>query len=195
MRFIVAFTGHRPKKLGGYGQGESSVVARNVRAVLGLLVHRIAEAHPGGVTFLSGMAQGVDTWAAEAVLEWRDVGRIPVRLVAVVPFEGQERIWPPPAQEGYRAILARADEVITLERPERRPSRDEVRGWLYARNHWIADRAELLVAVFDGSPGGTAETVRYAEQRGVPVLRLDPAPLGRMAPAEVVRFAEEVKLP
>lgn len=77
----------------------------------------------------------------------------------------------------------------------RTDERAKVRTWLHARNHWMVDRAHLLVAVFDGSPGGTAECVRYAEQRAVPVLRLDPAALGRMAPSGVVRFAEEVRLP
>lgn len=59
-KYVVAFTGHRPGHL-GYGAEETSPTTRAVRAVLGTVVWRIAEAHPEGVTFLCGMAQGVDT--------------------------------------------------------------------------------------------------------------------------------------
>jgi uncharacterized phage-like protein YoqJ len=191
--FVVAFTGHRPPRLGGYGPGENSRIARNVRAVLAHVVRRIIAAHPEGVTFLSGMAQGVDTRAAEIVIAQRTAGAQGVGLIAVVPFEGyEERLWPQAAQEQYRTILARADEVVVLQRPSGVPTRGQATGWLHARNRWMVDRADLLVAVFDGSPGGTAETVSYAHRRGVPVMRIDPTVVRTLEPAELVQFAQQM---
>lgn len=59
----------------------------------------------------------------------------------------------------------------------------------------LVDRPQLGSAVFDGSVSRTAETVRYAAQRDVPALRLDPVQITRLGPAEMARFAEEVVLP
>jgi uncharacterized phage-like protein YoqJ len=194
--FVVAFTGHRPTRLGGYRPGEDSPVARNVRTVLDHVVRRIIAAHPEGVTFLSGMAQGVDTWAAEIVIAQRLAGARAAHLIAVVPVEGhEERLWPQAAQERYRTILARADEVVVLQRPSGVPTRGQATGWLHARNRWMVDRADLLVAVFDGSPGGTAETVSYAHRRGVPVVRIDPAAVRTLEPAELAQFAQQLTIP
>lgn len=46
----------------------------------------------GFVTFISGMARGVDIWAAEIVLRLRDEG-MPIHLICASPFEGFERSW------------------------------------------------------------------------------------------------------
>jgi uncharacterized phage-like protein YoqJ len=192
--FVVAFTGHRPTRLGGYGAGENSPIARNVRTTLDHVVDQIIAAHPEGATFISGMAQGVDTWAAEIVIVQRGLGAQNVRLLAAVPFAGQERVWPRTAQERYRAILAQADEVVTLRHPAGIPTSAQVTGWLHARNRWMVDRADLLVAVFDGSPGGTAEAVRYARDLGVPTARIDPGAIRASTPAELAQLARRITI-
>ena len=38
------------------------------------------------------------------------------------------------------------------------------------RNYAMVQEAQLLISVFDGRPGGTASTVRYAEKQGVEIL-------------------------
>ena len=38
----------------------------------------------------------------------------------------------------------------------------------------MVDHADLLLAAYDGKPGGTAGTIAYAKRRGVKVLRLPP---------------------
>ena len=58
------FTGHRPEKI---GIPEETVIA--------LLDKAISEAIRSGYsTFISGMARGVDIWAAEIVFKYRDAG-------------------------------------------------------------------------------------------------------------------------
>ena len=58
------FTGHRPEKI---GIPEGTVIA--------LLDKAISEAIQSGYsTFISGMARGVEIWAAEIVLKYRDAG-------------------------------------------------------------------------------------------------------------------------
>jgi uncharacterized phage-like protein YoqJ len=191
--FAVAFTGHRPPRLGGYGAGENSPIARNVRTALGHVVDRIIAAHPEGTIFMSGMAQGVDTWAAEIVIARRNSGPRGVQLTAVVPFTGHERVWPRAAQERHRAILMQADEVAIIQRcgPET-PTPAQVRMWLRERNDYMVARADLVVAVFDGSPGGTAEAVSYARRVGVPIIRIDPATVRTMGAADLEQLAQQL---
>ena len=76
------FTGHRPEKI---GIPDETVIA--------LLDKAISEAIQSGYrTFISGMARGVDIWAAEIVLRLRDAGQ-PIRLICVSPYEGFEGSW------------------------------------------------------------------------------------------------------
>ena len=76
------FTGHRPEKL---NMPETEVIA--------WLESEIRKAIDDGfVTFISGMAHGVDIWAAEIVLRLRDEGK-PIHLICASPFEGFERSW------------------------------------------------------------------------------------------------------
>lgn len=159
----VAFTGHRPDKLRRYREDA-------VRAALDDAVSRIVGRHPGAL-FLSGMALGVDQVAAELVIRARD-GGLPCLLAAIVPFQGQDSRWPARDQERYRSLLARADQVVVLGQAP--ASWRQARDMLLARNRWMVRAADLLLAVWDGSPGGTAHTVREAVRAGVTVARFDP---------------------
>ena len=96
----ACFTGHRPHKL---HQPESVVIAA--------LEEKIREAIDDGfVTFISGMAWGVDIWAAEIVLRLKAEGH-PIHLVAAVPYEGFERGWRDDWKHRYHAVLSAADSL------------------------------------------------------------------------------------
>ena len=45
------------------------------------------------------------------------------------------------------------------------------------RNRYMVDQADVLIAVWDGSPSGTGKTVRYAHQQGKSVTVIDPVSL------------------
>lgn len=147
----VSFTGHRSYR------GEADAPLRE-------LLRRLYG--DGFRSFFSGMAVGFDLAAAEAVLELK--AEFPdVRLVCVLPFEGQERRFPETARTRYRRVLAEADERIVVC-PEYRPECYRL------RNDRLVAEASLLVAWYDGSPGGTGYTVRRAERTGIPVEHLAP---------------------
>ena len=146
-RTSVAFTGHRTYR---------GAAADALRRTVGELYAR------GFRTFLSGMAVGFDLAAAEAVLELRE--RAPgVRLVAAVPFRGQEMRFSPADRERFRRVLAEADSVEVLAPAYHR-------GCYAVRNDFLVDNARVLVAWYDGSPGGTRYTVRRALGRGLEVV-------------------------
>ena len=92
-----------------------------------------------------------------------------LRLVAVIPFRGQESRFPAADRERFRRVLAAADQSVTLS-----PSYHA--GCYAVRNNYLVEHAALLVAWYDGSPGGTHYTVRRALGRGLEFINLHPHP-------------------
>ena len=90
-----------------------------------------------------------------------------LRLVAVIPFRGQESRFPAVDRERFRRVLAAADHIVTLS-----PSYHA--GCYAVRNNYLVEHAALLVAWSDGSPGGTHYTVRRALVRGLEFINLHP---------------------
>lgn len=160
---ICAFTGHRPERL-PWGTDETDPRCRALKV---LLRQRVQEAYARGCrTFLCGMARGCDWYFAEAVIAARAEGDAPqARLEAMVPCPSQSERWPEPDRARYRTLLAACDAVTVLE-PVYTP------GCMLRRNREMVHRAQLLITVYDGGSGGTAATIRAAQQRGVALLPL-----------------------
>lgn len=158
----VAFTGHRSYR----GEADNA------------LSHALESLYARGFrTFLSGMAVGFDLAAADAVLALRR--RCPdVRLVAVIPFRGQEHTFSPAERQHYREVLEAADASVVLAEAYHP-------GCFRARNDWLVAHAAWLVTWYDGSAGGTHYTVGRAVRAGRMLLHLHPE-----TPAAAVRDPE-----
>lgn len=159
-----AFTGHRPKSFPwGYDENAPSCVL--LKEVLASQISALAE--QGVTDFLSGMAQGVDLWCTQIVLDLRKKNPA-LKFHAILPCEGQERKWTALAQEHYRSILAQANEVIYV-------GEEYSRNCMLKRNRYMVDRASILLAVYNGTyRSGTGMTVRYAQKLGREVIIIDP---------------------
>jgi len=168
----VAFTGHRPKDLdlpsgkleGGLPEEVGSSIPRlepddpKVNAIKEALRSKIREQI--GLekdTFVSGMAEGVDTWAAEEVLALKK--EFPnIRLIAAVPFEGQEKLWSKISQKRYHGLLDRADGVVIVGKNERGAS---VPALFNQRNEFMKNISSDVIAVYGGKRlGGTYNMVK-----------------------------------
>jgi uncharacterized phage-like protein YoqJ len=164
----ACFTGHRPNKLGGYN--ESNAIMTDVKTRLERAIDYTVDSL-GITTFISGMALGVDMAAAELVLKWRDqFPRYGIRLIAAVPFEGQERMWPDTSQDRRHDVLAQADAVEYVCEPG-------YAAWkMQKRNAWMVDNSSLVIAVWDGTKGGTGNCVEYARkaEHKPRIIRIDP---------------------
>ncbi|MFS0841191.1 SLOG family protein [Paenibacillus sp. 1P03SA] len=149
----VCFTGHRPSKLGGYN--ENNPVMQYVKRELAAKIDAaIANGHK---TFISGMALGVDTVAAEIVLARRSTGSS-IRLIAAIPFSGQENRWNEESRVHWANIVQAADGVFYVNAPG-------YAAWkMQTRNEWMVDRSSLVIAVWDGTSGGTGNCVKYARK-------------------------------
>ena len=156
-----SFTGHRPSKLPwGFREDDSRCVA---------LKRRIADAveaayEEGYRHFLCGMAMGCDLYFCECVLALRS--RVPdVTVEAVIPCPTQADEWPEELALRYRALVAACD-YETLVSAKYTP------GCMQRRNRYLVDHASLLIAAYDGTSGGTRNTIQYAFQRQVEVVDL-----------------------
>ncbi len=130
---------HRPNKFPWkYDEKDERCVA--LKAVLTEQIEKLAAR---GVTdFYSGMALGVDTWAAIAVLALRARNQA-VKLHCVLPCEGQELTWTAPAQASYKRILREADSVEYVNRLYHSKC-------MLERNQRLVDSAGILLAVYNG---------------------------------------------
>jgi len=154
---IIAVTGHRPNRLGNEYNGvgpysdyiwiELSKVIRNFRPK----------------KMISGMAQGVDTIFAQVAMSME------IPLIAAVPFRGQASKWPAKAQKSYEIILDHPDTDVRIitEGPYHK-------GVYHARDRWMVDNCDKLVAVWNGSESGTGYTVKYAQSTKKQIILINP---------------------
>ena len=141
MTLCIAGTGHRPNKLGGYG--------KDVQQRLYTLALQQLQAL-GATEVISGMALGWDQAVAQAAT------RLALPWKAYVPFEGQELQWPALSQAAYHSLLRDATEVVVC-------SEGGYSGKaMQERNERMVDDCDLLLALWDGTGGGTANCLRYA---------------------------------
>lgn len=149
-----AFTGHRPERL-----------ALPEEDVIFWLNVQIRQAVNDGYTeFITGMQRGVDIWAAEAVLKLSEEDKN-IRLIAACAFRGMEDQWDATWRRRYGDILRAADGIHYIgDRPGMQA--------FFARNHWMVDHASRLIAVYTGAPGGTKETIEYAESKQLQIVSM-----------------------
>ena len=114
-----------------------------------------------GVTeFYVGNHGSFDRMAARGVIAAKQ-RHLEVRLTMLLPYHPAEREVVLPA--GFDGSLYP-------------PGMENVpRRFAIARaNRWMVEHTSRLIAIFDGSPGGTAHTVRLAEARGLDICFLSP---------------------
>lgn len=115
------------------------------------------------------MAVGADIEFAEVALE------LGLPLVAAIPLDTQDAAWPADAKARYWRALYRAALVTSVWREPGYEARD-LGARFHARNRWMIDHSETVIAVWDGrTSGGTWATVREVLRRNRRVLVVDPA--------------------
>lgn len=86
-----------------------------------------------------------------------------------IPFKGQELAWQPKNQAYYNRLLNECHEIVYVSEPSDF-------GWvgtkMQKRNKWMVDRCDVLLAMWDGSDGGTANCIRYAYKKRTKVVNL-----------------------
>ena len=158
----IAITGHRPSKLNNEYNLDGPI-SEYIRSKIIIILDKIEENRCEIDYLISGMALGVDTLFALLAF------RRGIKLIAAIPFEGQEKVWPQSSKSNYSLIL---NNPLTTKKFISEPG---YATWkMQKRNEWMVDNCDLLIAVWDGSEGGTANCVKYAKKVKKPILHINP---------------------
>lgn len=143
MRLVISATGHRPNKLGGYGQ---DAYIRLVKLAENYLV----ELKPTDI--ITGMALGWDqAWAHAGI-------NLGIKVHAAIPFLGQESQWPESSQKHFKWLFYQCAGQIIVSEGGYSPYKMQV------RNEWMVDHSHRVAALWNGTTGGTANCVKYAQK-------------------------------
>lgn len=162
----VAFTGFRPAKFRRIAPDKDMDTLRE--GVIGrceMAVEWLAER--GYNTFITGMAEGFDLWAAGAVLSVKKFYP-DLRLIAFIPHPEQTERFSTESLMLYREILTFTDERFCVS--DRHTS-----CCYFDRNRLMLAHSSLLVCYYDDlgiDSGGTKFTVENAQKDGRTIINL-----------------------
>ncbi len=154
----IAVTGHRPSKLNNEYDldGPVSFYIKN-EITEAFRVLKPTEA-------ITGMALGVDQLFALIAI---NAG---IKVHAAIPCANHDSRWPRKSRELYQKILS--DPLVEVYMVDDGPYAP----WkMQKRNEYMVDRCDKLIAVWDGTDGGTANCIGYAQEVGATILRIDPS--------------------
>ena len=78
------------------------------------------------------------------------------------------------AAEAVLELRARHDRLFAQADITTATGHAYTRSAMFRRNHYLVDNADLLLAAYDGQPGGTAMTCELARHYDVPVMKIKP---------------------
>ena len=162
-----AFTGHRPQSLPfGFNESDERCVAlkKTIRDEIIKLIEEEGVTH-----FISGMAIGVDMYAAEIVLGLK-ASYPGITLESAIPCESQAAKWTEALRDRYFDIASKCDKETLIQR-------HYTADCMHKRNRYMVDQADFVIAVWDGRPSGTGKTVQYAQNQGKSIRAISPKTL------------------
>ncbi len=150
---ILAGTGHRPDKLGGYD-------IQPTMRVIDFATRMMTREDPSQI--ITGMAIGWDMALAQAAIN------LNIPYHAYVPFEGQELKWPMSTRLYYKVLLNKAEHVKICS------TGGYSKASMQLRNQQMVDDCDVVAALWNGSPGGTQNCLSYAIMVGKPYVNYWP---------------------
>lgn len=136
---LVLVTGHKPPALGGY---DDNPISDRVKVKLSEILTAKKQIE-SNLVVVSGLGLGAEQLGAESAVE----SGLP--LAVVLPFPGQEEVWPAASKERYETLISKADQELLLEATK--PNSKQAAGMaLGRRENWLARNVQEAVVVWDG---------------------------------------------
>ena len=147
------FTGHR--MLSNY---DIEKIKKHLPTIITNLINN-------GVRYFGvGGAIGFDTIAALNVIDLRK-SHPEIKLISVLPCKSQNERWNEKDKEIYKEIINNSDKVVYT-------SEVYFKGCMHKRNRHLVDNSGYCICYLTRTQGGTAYTVDYALERGLPVINI-----------------------
>jgi uncharacterized phage-like protein YoqJ len=139
---IFSGFGHKPNEIGGYDKG-----------ILAKLIAFAVETIPqfGPTKIISGMSLGWEQALAMAAIE------LDIPLVAALPFEGHEKVWPDKTQIFYQSLLKEAKEVRVITSGGYEAAK------FFERDKWIVDKSEGIFIFWKNWKGEVEDILKPSE--------------------------------
>lgn len=154
---IIAVTGHRPNKLNNEYDGVGPV-SNHIREALQRNIDQFIP-----TKMISGMALGVDMIWSELAIK----NKIP--LISALPCANHHKKWPEKAQKRWLNIINH--KLCTTHFV----STNEYTAWcMQKRNEWMVNNCNMLIAVWDGTKGGTYNCIDYATTKLKQIIYITP---------------------
>ena len=164
--YSACFTGHRKIRNSFYNTDNPTPEWRALKEYLFSVIGTFVDNNIH--TFYTGMAIGVDTVAAEAVIAAR-ISKGPIGLIAAIPFPSQPSKWPQASKDNYSRILSHCSSAVNV-------NEDPYTPWkMHARDRYMVDNSHYIIGIWDGRDGGgTYSTVKYGMESGKHVFIINP---------------------
>jgi uncharacterized phage-like protein YoqJ len=159
----ACFTGHRPKSLPwGYDETKESCIkfkAELKKVLTGAIEYGITH-------FISGLALGIDMICAETIIELKHQFKN-ITLEGAIPCPNQDERWNAESKKRYAKLKKECDS-IHIVCPE---YSDDC---MNIRNKYMVDKSSVVIAIWNGKPSGTGNTVRFAKENGCKIRIINP---------------------
>lgn len=160
----LCFTGHRSQKL-PWGFNEEHPQCIKMKDRLYKVIENCIQY--GYTNFLCGMALGFDMICASILLDLKNTYP-QIKVYGILPCKDQHSMWPEKEKQRYNYLLSKLDGI--------RCKYDKYNSseCMLERNNYMINNSSLLVALFDGKPGGTQSTILKAEKANVRTFIIKP---------------------
>ena len=119
------------------------------------------------IHFIPEVALVVDTDAANIVLKY---SYPMIMLECAIPCETQAVKWNERDRDIYYDLLSKSDKETLLQQKY-------TSDCMQKRNEYMVDNSDYIIAVWNGKPSGTGNTVKYAMKNNKVVLLVNPQTL------------------
>ena len=169
--FAINVTGHRPDKLGNHWSAFSDKHNHILKAFKYFLWKTVECKAQQGIRhfkLISGMALGIDSIfvrACKACKDYYEPRGIHIEIVAAIPCVKQYSKWQKNSKAEYRKLLDMCDSA-------------KIVSWRYSpkcmqiRNMYMVKHADVTLAYWNGTDGGTKNCVDYAIERKKPFFNI-----------------------
>jgi len=167
-KLSCAITGHNPQRF-KFKYNEEAPLCRSLKTAI---TEQIKTLYLKGVrVFYVGCAVGVDTWAAEIIIDLKQQADFSdIELFCAIPFSDHAEKFTAGQKKRYEEILNRCTHKEVISR--------HYSPVAYKRlNYFLVDKSEYLIAVYDqdkSERSGLGQTVNYAVKNNRNIIYIDP---------------------